>query len=76
MLALRNSSHIRTNRNVRSFRSCLTSTGSPLAHLDRERVGREEARRARREARRAWLAMSWKERRAPLGQLLWRILTP
>ena len=76
MLTVRGKNRIQTNRNIRSYRSCPTSTGVSMAHLDRERLGREALRLAQREQRRAWLAKSWEERPACSRELLERVPTP
>ena len=59
MLTLKSIRHIRTSRNVNGFRSCQQATAESLAHLDAQRIVREEARLASRAARRLWLEEEW-----------------
>ena len=59
MLTLKSSRHIRTSRHIKGFRSCQHATGESLAHLDAQRIAREEARLAARAARRPWLEEEW-----------------
>ena len=59
MLAARTSAHIRSNLNVRGFRSCPQATGVSLATADAVRLAREEEGLAAREARRLWLKEHW-----------------
>lgn len=61
MLTLRGMKHIRTGRNIKSFRSCPPATGVSMSHLDVERIARGEERMAGAEARRAWLDNRWSE---------------
>ena len=61
MLTLRGMKHIRTGRNIKSFRSCPHATGVPMSHLDVERIARGEERMAGAEAWRAWLDNEWSE---------------
>ena len=59
MLTLKSFRHIRTSRNVNGFRSSQHATAESLAHLDAQRIVREEARLASRAARRLWLEEEW-----------------
>jgi len=59
MLTQRTSAHISTSKNIKSFRSCLHSTGPSMAHVDRTRIRREDERLRERKARRLWLARQW-----------------
>ena len=59
MLTLKSFRHIRASRNVNGFRSCQHATAESLAHLDAQRIVREEARLASRAARRLWLEGEW-----------------
>jgi len=61
MLTLRTSGHIRSRRNIRSFRAIRNSAGSSSACLDRARLAREKKRLAARETRRRWLTRQWDE---------------
>jgi len=61
MLTLRSIKHVRTSRNIKSFRSCPHATGVSMSHLDRARLAREKERLAAREERRVWLAEQWRE---------------
>ncbi len=61
MLTLKGIKHIRTGRNIKGFRSCPHATGISLAHLEVQRLAREEARLAKRGARRVWLDEEWSE---------------
>jgi len=53
--------HIRTGRNIKSFRSCPHATGVSMSHLDVERIARGEQRLMAREARHFWLEEQWCE---------------
>ena len=61
MLTIKTSSHIRNMRNVKSFRSCRTSTGVSMSHADKEIMSRERERLLQRMERRVWLIQQWKE---------------
>lgn len=63
MLTLRDSSHINTMDNIKGFRSCATSTGVPMAHLEYRRFYRADLALAVRRVRREWLARLWSEHR-------------
>jgi hypothetical protein len=52
---------IRTSRNVKSFHSCLHTTGVSAAHHDKRRLTREEEALTAREALRLWLEEQWRE---------------
>lgn len=62
MLILNDSNQLRTMRSVKSYRSCPTSTGSPMWGVDLGRICREELLRWNRELRRRWLAVAWQSR--------------
>jgi len=55
MIAARGTAHIRTSRNIKSFRSAKTSTGMSMALLDAARIATQEERLALREIKRLWL---------------------
>ena len=59
MLTLKGPAHIATSRNIKSFRWCAHSTAEPMAHLDIQKLAREEKRLAAREARGFRLAKQW-----------------
>lgn len=59
MLTLKSSRHLRTTRNIKGFRSCQHASGESLAHLDAQRIAREETRLAARAARRLRLQEEW-----------------
>ena len=59
MLTLKTSAVIRTNRNIKSFRSCPSSTGLFMRHLDASRQDVQEIRLAHRQLRRLWLQEQW-----------------
>lgn len=61
MLTLNSSPHIRTGRNIKSFRSCQTSAGLSMSHVDVQRACREEMALINRALRRSWLAHQWDE---------------
>lgn len=61
MLTVKRMKHIRTSRNVRSFRSCPHATGVSAAHHDKRRLTREEEALMAREGRRLWLEEQWRE---------------
>ena len=75
MLTLRTSDNVRTSWHVKGFRSCGHSTGAAARELDRGRVIREETRRLRGQARRAWLSRQWAGRFENSGERL-RVLPP
>jgi hypothetical protein len=58
MLTLKTSAHIRT-RNIKSFRSCQSSTGPSTRHAEAAQLYREGIRLANRELRRLWLEEQW-----------------
>ncbi|MDO9071440.1 MAG: hypothetical protein Q7V36_07980 [Deltaproteobacteria bacterium] len=49
-------------RNVKSYRSCPTSTGLPMWGAEIGRMCQEEVARCNRELRRRWLAAAWRNR--------------
>jgi len=61
MITRKSMKQIRTNRNVRSFRSCSLATGEPAAYHDKRRLAREEAALMVREGRQRWLEEQWRE---------------
>ena len=61
MHTLKNSAHIRTSRNVKSFRSCRHATGELPVDLDQGRMALEGERLAIRVLRQIWLAQQWNE---------------
>jgi len=62
MLTLKTSDQLRTRRQVKSYRSCPTSTGLPMWGAEVGRRCQEEVARCNRELRRLWLAASWRNR--------------
>jgi hypothetical protein len=64
MLTLKNSNQLRTMRQVKSYRSCPTSTGLPMWGQELGRMYQEELARQNRELRRGWLAALWRQRRS------------
>ena len=61
MLTLKSSAHIPTSRLIKSFRSCQSSTGLSLRHLEAGRIDQERIRLADRRQRRIWLERQWSE---------------
>ena len=61
MHILKNSTHIRTSRNIKSFRSCRHVTGDLSVNLDRGKTALEDERLAQREARQLWFAQQWRQ---------------
>ena len=59
MLSIKTSSHIRTMRNIKSYRSGHASTGVSMSHEDRGMIFREEERLLQRNERRRWLISQW-----------------
>jgi len=59
MLTLKNRRHVRTMRNIKSFRSCPNATGVSMQHLDRARIRLEQERLALREKHRVRTAEQW-----------------
>jgi hypothetical protein len=59
MLTLKDVQQLRSMRQVKSYRSCPTSTGLPRREAELGRLGQEEVARGRREQRRRWLAAAW-----------------
>jgi hypothetical protein len=62
MLTLKTSDQLRTMRQVKSYRSCPTSTGLPGWGAELGRMYQEEVARCHRELRRRWLAAVWRHR--------------
>jgi hypothetical protein len=62
MLMIKTCNQIATMRQVKSYRSCPTSTGLPVAEVDKGRMFKEEVSRSRRELRRRWLTNCWEKR--------------
>ncbi len=62
MLTLRDSNQVRTMRQVKSYRSCPTSTGQPRWGAEMGRRYQEEVARCNRELRRSWRAAAWRHR--------------
>jgi hypothetical protein len=63
MLTIKDSNQVRTRRQVKSYRSCPTSTGLPMWGAELGRRYQEEVARGNRELRRRWLAAAWTYRR-------------
>jgi hypothetical protein len=62
MHTIRDANQVRTMRQVKSYRSCPTSTGLPMWGQEIGRTYQEEVARCNREFRRLWLAASWRNR--------------
>jgi hypothetical protein len=62
MLTLKGAKQLRTMRQVKSYRSCPTSTGLPMWGAELGRMSQEEVARCNRELRRRWLAAAWRDR--------------
>ncbi len=60
MHTIRDGNQVRTMRNVKSYRSCPTSTGLPMWGQELGRLYQEEVARCNREFRRRWLAAAWR----------------
>jgi hypothetical protein len=65
MLTLKGAAHMRTARQIKSFRSGGTSTGVSPARLDRGRILFEYERLICRERRRRWFSQQWSRRCSP-----------
>jgi len=63
MIVLKTMNQVRTMRQVKSYRSCPTSTGLPMWGAELGRMCQEEVARGNRELRRRWLAAAWRLRR-------------
>jgi hypothetical protein len=63
MLTIKDSHQVRTRRQIKSYRSCPTSTGLPMWGAELGRRYQEEVARGNRELRRCWLAATWAHRR-------------
>jgi hypothetical protein len=63
MLTLKDLKQLRTMRQVKSYRSCPTSTGLPMWGAELGRMYQEEVARWNRELRRRWLAAVWRQHR-------------
>jgi len=61
MLTPKSTGHIRTSRNVKSFRSCRHMTGVRMIGVELGQIAVENERLAGRERRRRWLAEQWRE---------------
>ncbi|AEB09625.1 hypothetical protein [Desulfobacca acetoxidans] len=62
MITLKTVNQVRTMRQVKSFRSCPTSTGLSTHGADLGRMLQEEVARHNREARRERLLKAWQRR--------------
>ena len=60
MLTIRTAAQIRGAHNLRSLRSCASSTGLPMQCVDARRMVHAEAGLANRELHRRWRARQWK----------------
>jgi len=60
MINIKTLKQIRTMRHLKGYRSCRTTTGVSMEHLDRGRIYNEEMRLVNRELRRQWLEEAWK----------------
>ncbi len=67
MLTLKNAAHIRTMRQIKSFRAGGISTGVSAAPLDRGRILFEYARLLGRERRLGRFSQQWSRRCRPIG---------
>jgi hypothetical protein len=63
MMVLKTMDQVRTMRQVKSYRSCPTSTGLPMWGAELGRMFQEEVARCHRELRRRWLDAIWRHRR-------------
>jgi hypothetical protein len=61
MLIVKGSSLIKTNRNMKGFRSVRMSTGVPMAHLDLQRINAQGIALTARRLRFFWLTRQWAE---------------
>ena len=62
MLTLKSSAHIPTSRLISNFRSCQSSTGLSLRHVEAGRKYQERIALANRWRRRAWPERQWSGR--------------
>ena len=62
MLTLKGANQLRTMRQVKSYRSCPTSTGLPMWGAELGRMYQEEVARCNRELLRRWLGAAWQDR--------------
>jgi hypothetical protein len=62
MLTIKDANQVRTMRQVKSYRSCHTSTGLPMWGAEMGRMCQEEVARCNRELRRLWRAAAWRNR--------------
>jgi hypothetical protein len=62
MLTIKDANQVRTMRQVKSYRSCPTSTGLPLWGAELGRRYQEEVARCNRELRRSFRAAAWRDR--------------
>ncbi|MFA5111272.1 MAG: hypothetical protein WC443_07710 [Desulfobaccales bacterium] len=60
MLIIKSSQHLRTMRQVKSFRSGGTNTGLPMWRAELGRIYQEEVVLANRELHRLWLGEEWR----------------
>jgi len=67
MLTLKGAAHIRTVRQIKSFRSGGTSTGVSMAPLDQGRTRFEYEQLICRERRRRRFSQQWSRRCRPIG---------
>jgi len=61
MLSIKTSNHIRTMRNVKSYRSGHMSTSVSMSHADKAIMSDETERLLQRNDRRRWLIYQWEE---------------
>lgn len=61
MLTLKTSAHIPTSRLIKVFRSCRSSTGRSMRHVEAGRKYQERIGLASRRRRRVWLERQWSE---------------
>jgi hypothetical protein len=68
MLTLKNSTHIRSSRNIKGLHACPSSTGLLMSHVDGMRMARAGKVLAAGQSRREWLADLWMEHLKRCGQ--------
>jgi hypothetical protein len=62
MLTIKDANQVRTMRQMKSYRSCPTSTGLPQWGAESGRRCQEEVSRCNRELRRQWRVATWRGR--------------
>jgi len=75
MLTIKNSHHVSTSQQIKSFRSCATASGRTMLQAEAGRLARGTIALTIRRQRRSWLDMQWTLRFARHGERL-RVLPP